>query len=362
MMKILIATKQNYNERPPILSLKSALNDLGYQVDLLALNVKSSSNIGETFYSVGTTKPLEGLIWYFKFAYRFYRLLASQNYDILIIHGGDFIHRFGWLLSKNNRAKMYVQLNELYDKHPAILYSIRKYKKNFDKVIVPEIHRAFILKSLLGLNKLPDILMNKPYPDLPESLSTVEALQKVTSFNYDMLQKAVGLGKTLLLYQGILNQERDVSKIAQLSSDNPDVIFLIMGRGDVDYLKNNILTLRNVIYLGYAPPPLHLIVARYCDAGIIIYDDKSLNKVFSAPNKIWEYAAQGIPVLYSKSLSISFLVRGYRFASECDFSDPEHFRERLSYFRDNKELLREDAFLFYRNYDYLSELKNILTN
>jgi glycosyltransferase involved in cell wall biosynthesis len=47
----------------------------------------------------------------------------------------------------------------------------------------------------------------------------------------------------------------------------------------------------------YVAPPNHLEITSHARVGVVVYDDSTLNNVFCAPNKIFEYAACGIPML-----------------------------------------------------------------
>ena len=45
-----------------------------------------------------------------------------------------------------------------------------------------------------------------------------------------------------------------------------------------------------VEYVSYIPAPYHLEITSYAHIGIVFYRDDCLNKVFCAPNKIYEYS------------------------------------------------------------------------
>jgi glycosyltransferase involved in cell wall biosynthesis len=52
-----------------------------------------------------------------------------------------------------------------------------------------------------------------------------------------------------------------------------------------------------LIAIPYAAAPRHLEVTSHAHIGLAFYSPVSLNNVFCAPNKVWEYAGFGLPIL-----------------------------------------------------------------
>ena len=61
-----------------------------------------------------------------------------------------------------------------------------------------------------------------------------------------------------------------------------------MGR-DLGPLKKYMEILSDLIYIPQIPSPQHLFVTSIAYIGILVYDPISLNQIFCAPNKIFEY-------------------------------------------------------------------------
>ena len=62
------------------------------------------------------------------------------------------------------------------------------------------------------------------------------------------------------------------------------------------------------------PPAPHAALAQWtCGAalGAVLYEDLGLNQHYCSPNKLWEYAAAGVPALASDLPEIARVVRGY---------------------------------------------------
>ena len=71
-----------------------------------------------------------------------------------------------------------------------------------------------------------------------------------------------------------------------------------------------------VEYVSYIPAPYHLEITSYAHIGIVFYRDDCLNKVFCAPNKIYEYSGFGIPMLANNIPGLKNTV-GNAGAAEC---------------------------------------------
>jgi tetrahydromethanopterin S-methyltransferase subunit B len=83
-----------------------------------------------------------------------------------------------------------------------------------------------------------------------------------------------------------------------------------MGK-DVGALKDLRRINPDIQYVGHIPPPLHLQVTSHADIGVVTYTYRDMNNAFCAPNKIWEYAGFGLPVLVSDNPPLVSLVREY---------------------------------------------------
>ena len=55
----------------------------------------------------------------------------------------------------------------------------------------------------------------------------------------------------------------------------------------------------DLIHISHIDAPEHLDVTSHAYVGLVTYSYKSLNNIFCAPNKIWEYAAFGVPLVCS---------------------------------------------------------------
>jgi glycosyltransferase involved in cell wall biosynthesis len=106
----------------------------------------------------------------------------------------------------------------------------------------------------------------------------------------------------------------------------------------------------NIQFLDFVQYPEHFVVAKRADVGIMFYDiDASLNYRYCAPNKLYEYAMLGLPILSSQQEHLSAEIEGSDFGKCIDPKDPEQVIEGIKYFMDpnKRELMSKNARLWF---------------
>src|SRR5690606_36887593 len=101
----------------------------------------------------------------------------------------------------------------------------------------------------------------------------------------------------VILYQGLISRERDLTYILQAINElNEEFVPIIMGKdyGMIDKYKK---ICPRIVHISYIPSPQHLYITSIARLGILMYDPISLNQIFCAPNKTFEYAGYGVPMI-----------------------------------------------------------------
>ena len=196
---------------------------------------------------------------------------------------------------KIKKYDYYVTLYELdaaqYDKHN----TLKKICNSAKKVIVPEETRAHIVKAFLNLSEKPLVIHNKPYilsNDSKNTDSTSKIIEKINLWKKE--------NKLIFIYAGIFMPERKLDNIiTAFSLKTENTKLLLMGRQS--YYLDELMSKYNgkFEYIGFYEPPEHLDIIKHADVGILTYipQNGSINAVFCAPNKIYEYGMYGLPVL-----------------------------------------------------------------
>ena len=350
--KALIIHKGVFNQRPPLLSVKKSLNDNGFCVDIITKSKEDRKHMlhGESVYTtISKISITSKVIWYLKFIFLIKNCIKKE-YDLLWIEGGDTLSLFGFLLiNKNNTI---FQMNELYDKHKFYKFLIGRFIKKIKITIVPEVNRAFIVKCRYDLKSLPEVLPHKPY--YKDELIVPTGVQNVLN---DIKSRCKD--KKIILYQGLISKDRNLDCIAKFVSENDDYILLLLGK-DYGYLNELKSNYSNIINVDYIDPPYHLEITKKSHICVISYDPTSLNKVYCAPNKIWEYSKFGKPMICTYLPGLEYLIKFNKLGYSCDFTNVETVQRGIESIESNYADISESCFSYYNNFDYNNKVLSII--
>ena len=166
-------------------------------------------------------------------------------------------------------------------------------------VIAANPERAELMREHYGLAEAP-LAINNITPAPVGTPGPDEALRR-----YPALQRGQD-GLVRLVFQGFISAERGVvASIAALAQLPEQFELVLVGGGppeDIAAMHAAIAEYgvdQRVTYLGRVPrDDLHDIL-QCCDIGIVYYFSRSLNQLYCAPNKIYEYAQAGLPMISS---------------------------------------------------------------
>lgn len=303
MNNVTIIIRQPLERLPPIINLIDCLIELEFSINLIC--DKSSNHLIEKysnsvqFFIVKPQKlniPILGkAINWLSFRKKVLHLLKKErslyNRDtILWIGSADagMPLMIGGSLKKFNYV---FQCHELYDAFPNYIRRIKSIMENAILNVGPEKNRNAIYRSFYQLKETPVFLPNKPlfHPNVRNIGIEDEFAKNIIN----QLQS-----KKILLYQGGIVKERDVSPIARAIDGMEDWVLVLMGNTDKsDYLENLLKSFPKTIHIPPIKAPKHLEITSWCRIGLVSYSFDDLNHVFCAPNKTWEFTGFGIPLL-----------------------------------------------------------------
>lgn len=257
-----------------------------------------------------------------------------------------------------------LQLMELVDKgysfRNLIEFPINEYAKKAWKVVVPELNRAYIEKTIWALEKKPVVLPNKPY-----NLTIETGGNQLTEFHKRMERE----NRKIVLYLGGIWPDRNLIPIAKaIRSTNDEYVLYIIGnpygRKAEKQLKD-LINCYDAEYLGWFAPPGHLDFVKYAHIGLLSYSTvagetiSSLNALFCAPNKIYEYAAFGIPMIGNDILGLKIPFEQYGIGEVCDENNTDEVIKCLDKIEHSYDTYKENCGVFYKeiDLDYIVEKK-----
>lgn len=366
--KILIVHNGFVIRCPPVINLMDCLLTNGYRVFLI------SEDIDKLDGSI-TSHPLfdkEEIVYEFKAGLisGAKRVLAKRKLyrDAFVRHmnEGDIIwttndHAVAALnkLLQPYQDRHVLQLMELVDEVPPFKgvpfgsFPIDEYGRKAWKTVVPERNRAYIQKVMWKLERTPYVLPNKPY-----RLDTGPVTDQVR----EALEVIKQEKRHIVLYLGIVGKDRDLTCFAEaIEQLGPDYCFYVVGRvaselqGQFDALLREHAS---VTYLGFFDPPSHLKFVSYADVAILPYrpvygikNQSPLNALYCAPNKIFEYAGFGVPMVGTDVLGLREPFEKYGIGVCCDEASKESIAEAIGYVAEHHDEMSCNCKAFYVDTD-----------
>lgn len=294
MRTILFVYKGHFSYLPPFQALVEALLSTNeYKLKVICSEEEPDmdelyKNVNLEFIHYYTLEPRHGIASrvhnHLKSVNLFRRRvrhdLDSLDYDILwIIHErtavglGNILDGRKYILS----CYEYRDTNEPELHKPLIALT-----KNAKVNVVCEFNRAWISRNSFGLKKTPFVLPNKPFRHPRQRGIANELLKSCTD--------------KIILYQGIITRERNLDGMCKAISSLQGFKLAFMGK-KTDYYDELKAKYPNIEYIGFAKSPKHLNVTSNAYIGLVTYEPQDINCIYCAPNKIWEYAGFGIPMI-----------------------------------------------------------------
>ena len=360
MEKIVYVVKNQLHYYPPCISQIRMLNDMGENVEVLygtsneailkilkneGINCIRIPNISDD----NSTKLKKIKIW---LNYR------NSMKKIFKGYGDNTLFWFGTaesvlpLLGMIGSKSYVCFVLELLDEFKIKLFFLKKIMQNAKAVCVCEQTRAYLQQSWWKLKELPYIFPNKPY-------KPVKITADLKSNQLDEALNKIGNTK-FILYQGILQNKEELIEIAKsLNTTRNHYKFVLMGidkYGCIDEIKKYY---DDLIYIKYIPAPLHLEITKRAHIGIAYYRPDSLNKVFCAPNKIYEYSGFGVPIICNNIPGLTNTVGNMK-AGKCIILKKEYIKKAIDDIDENYYEYKKNAFAFFDSTDNYLTMEHLI--
>lgn len=372
-MKNILVYNHDIQKYPPILSAIKILLSQGEEIVILGYcsdnnTIKLLEEQGVVYYEtiINNTKDNKitkflRLISYRKKIEKIVALEHNEN-SLLWIYGNQNI----WLLHKLVlKVKSILYLFETPQLKVSLRYKILSpfidYSKTMQsawKVVCCEYNRAHITKSFFDLPKIPLVIPNKPDFDL----QLLKELDANIASNFK--------NKKVILYQGIFNYpERRLDELCESVQYLPsEYIICIMGDGDINKarLKEKYESER-VIFLPFISAPYHLEITKIAYVGFLTYFSKegsienSLNTLYCAPNKVFEYSCFGIPMLSNDVPSLAHIFDKYNCGKVADVFEPKELAKKILEIDEDYKSFQQGAVDFYNSVNVQELIKQLIS-
>lgn len=269
--------------------------------------------------------------------------LDSIRYDILwIIHErtavglGDILKGRKYILT----CYEFRDTNEPY-LHKSLISLCQNAQVN----VVCEFNRAWISRNSFRLKETPIVLPNKPFRH-PLQRGLVNDLLKPSD-------------EKIILYQGIITRERNLDGMCKAISSLNGFKLVFMGK-KTSYYEELKAKYPNIEYVGFAKSPKHLEVTSNAYIGLVTYEPQDINCIYCAPNKIWEYAGFGIPMIANDIPGLVYTVGANKCGICTDTNSEAMIVNAVKEIDANYEEYSKNAKVFYDSCDINSIVNDII--
>ncbi len=301
------------------INMANTIIDAGMDINIIDAGNSDNNYHGKPIHHISL--PERGLIKYLKFHLRVKNILTKLQPEIII--AGDLYSLPASTSIK--KAHIVFDSRELYTQLAGLnTKPVRQYfwswieKKHITKV-----------RSVLVTAPGDGIILNKIYKIL--NIDTIYNFpsQKLKPTGKLSLRKKLNLPqkKIIFLYQGVLHEGRGIKQMIQLLLHFKNAHAVIIGKGCYkNELKNytQTLGLANRTHFYGAVPYLELLELS-ADANIGFSLIKPISKSYeqALPNKLFEYALAGIPIIASKLPEMEKIINKYQIGYTVDYDDLE---------------------------------------
>lgn len=355
---------------PPAINVLKTLVDLGCDVSLYTLSLHSEikqyceeNNVevheigGDYVYLVSPIKKFVDLLSIRKKIWDRINYYENQDSLLWVFSTITLKHLGKELLKHNYILHLFELIERLYYFNHYFQIDLSLYCKRAKKVVVCEYNRAFITQTWLRLERAPIVLPNKPY------LDNRSRYKKVTSSDEaaNVLNKLSG--KKIVLYQGIIDQERPLDGfIRAVDQLGDEYAFVIMSDHDV-YCNTKS---SNYYFINYIPAPKHLEVTSHAFIGVLSYVptysgySSPLNAIYCAPNKTYEYAAFGIPMIGNDIPGLRYSLEDYKMGVCTDTTNLDRISDAIKIIEKEYNSYQENAINYYDETNTMEIIHSII--
>lgn len=276
-MKLLYVCREHPEKLPPIVSFVLASRDLGFNVDVV------SFFDGEDSFKIDIKSEHKSYLQFCK-----YLKSIENDYDVIVFGSLDSTFYFYPYIIKSNK-NLVLHIHELYDKFYFHTKWLKFISSSFIDIIVSNNMRASYLYGTGILNKLPKFLDNIPYHIKKSDFQEVPS-DFVVNSNY-------------IIYQGHILPDRKLDIIEKSIYDFTDFKLVVVGKNHTNFKFSE-----DTVIFNWVPPPNYLYLTKNASAGILKYDHTSLNNLFCAPNKIYEYLTFDLPLISNNNPTLDYFI------------------------------------------------------
>lgn len=206
------------------------------------------------------------------------------------------------------------------------------------------------MKSYYQLSVNPVVIRNISY--------LIDANNKMPKEVFEQCKEFFDISAFFVVYAGGMLYGRKLDVLIDAISElGPEYKLLLVGNGPAyKDLKEKIDCLNNVnIKIVNAVPYVNLAsILKKADAGYMFYPTDTMNNLYCAPNKIFEYASIGLPIISNLNPTVKQDIE----QSNIGYCD-DNIVDAITYVEKNKEFLKKNIVSFIESNNINEEMDKL---
>ncbi|MDD2799098.1 MAG: glycosyltransferase [Bacteroidales bacterium] len=324
MKRVWVAVTNDLHTDQRVNKVCLSLQNAGFEPILIGV-LRSNSSKLERGYATRRMRIVfqKTFLFYAEYNIRLFFKLLFSKFDIVIANDTDTL--LATFCASKLRGKTIVfDAHELFTEVPELVGRpfVKRIWQCIEDAILPHIKYAYtvcqpiaeIYKKKNGINM--QVVRNAPF----RSDDTVNQVPRLT-FS----------GKKMILYQGAINIGRGIEWIIDAMPFIDNAVFCIAGDGDiVPEIKHKIVEMKlqeKVILLGKIPLEELQEYTYSANLGVCLLENRGLNYYYSLPNRVFDFAQAGIPILATDFPEIRNVVAKYQIGELINEYEPKYLAQ-----------------------------------
>ena len=342
--------------------VQRAADSLSENFDLTLISLNKNKTIkDQNFKNILINETSRNnVINYFKTIYESKKIIERESPDI--VYGHDYFSPLLIYLLKNKlkNTKFIYDAHELIIPDSKIKESLRnKFFRLLERKIISKIdllvctneERAKLMKGFYNLTYNPLIIRNISLLKKNKEVSNKEINQ-----NLEIFFSKPGI---TLVYAGVITNDRKLDNLIKaIGNEVTKFKLLIVGDGpSYNELKIKCELSNNLIYLFTGKVPYQSLgtILSKCDIGFIYYPNDTLNNIYCASNKLYEYASIDLPILANENPTITKFLDKYKIGIATN-----DFHKGLKILANNLQEFKSNCGKFIEENQWKNESKKLL--
>ncbi len=269
----------------------------------------------------------------------------------------------GWVAAKITEAKFVYDAYELIIPEPGQIMNLRDRfwyllerwcVKRADLLIAANEERACLMAEHYQLERTPEIMLNIPVRTvMPADPDTI--ITKYPAFKRRTQEDR------LLLYQGDINLARGIGKfINAMNFLSSSYRLIVIGSGPdlrgLAQIARPLSRKGRIFLLGRIEHNLLPSLTPLADIGIICYPFTGQNNIYCSPNKLFEYAQAGLPIVATNQPFLQRIISKFKLGGLIEEGhSPEQIAQILQDIAEHKVFYKEGLAAFVQSYKWEDE-------